>query len=139
MLPVITVCGICRQVHNPPTAEPIILSRRLLEPCDSRSSDVLVGPESIKSCYQFTHDSLQRLRGVSPEMSAGRTGSSKQQLLQWRPYLKQVCVGQGLGGVGGRLFSSHRGACVVEGTPALSVSLSPCFGPPCRISAAAND
>lgn len=83
----------CRQVHNPPTAQPITLTRRALQPCDSSSSgDVLVGPESVKSCYELTQDSLQRLRGVSPAMSTGRTGSSKQQLLDWRPYLKQVCT-----------------------------------------------
>lgn len=88
------------QVHNPPTAQPIVLSRRELQPCSntttsnnsSSNSSVRVGPESVKSCYGLTGDSLQRLRGVSPEMSTGHDCSSKQQLLAWRPYLKQVCV-----------------------------------------------
>lgn len=92
---------ICRQVHNPPTAEPIILSRRVLEPCSISSSnsrtDQPVGIESVKSCYALTQDSIQRLRGVSPQMGAGRACSTKQQLLEWRPYLKQVGHGTLMG------------------------------------------
>lgn len=80
------------QVHNPPTAQPMVLSRKDLQPCDSSSSSsgVPVGPESVKSCYALTADTLRQLRGVSVEMGAGRSCSSKQQLLDWRPYLKQV-------------------------------------------------
>lgn len=93
------VHGMRRQVHNPPTAELIVLSRRELDPCSSSnssagnssgSSGLPLGLESVKSCYALTADSLQRLKGVSAQMGAGRGCSTKQQLLQWRPYLKQV-------------------------------------------------
>jgi hypothetical protein len=84
-------CTARSQVHNPPTADAIVLSRRALQPCNASSGEVLVGPESVKSCYALTQHSVARLRGVSEEMGAGRACSSKQQLLDWRPYLKQVC------------------------------------------------
>jgi hypothetical protein len=81
-----------RQVHNPPTAQPIVLQRLQLEPCSSSGSsgEVLVGPESVKSCYALTQESLVRLRGVSEGMAVTRHCSTKHQLLDWRPYLKQV-------------------------------------------------
>lgn len=98
----LTLCPLCghgmrRQVHNPPTAELIVLSRHELDPCSNSSdgnssgtSGLPLGLESVKSCYALTADSLQRLKGVSAQMGAGRRCSTKQQLLQWRPYLKQV-------------------------------------------------
>jgi hypothetical protein len=49
-----------------------------------------VSPETIKACYQLTPDSLTHVRGVSDDMSCCRGLSSKQQLLDWRPYQKQV-------------------------------------------------
>lgn len=35
-------------------------------------------------------ESLQLVRGVTPAMGAGKTISSRQDLLDWRPYMTQV-------------------------------------------------
>lgn len=51
---------------------------------------VCVPPEAIKHCYQLSPESLAVLRGVSPDMSCGRSISSKEQLVAWRPYQIQV-------------------------------------------------
>lgn len=46
--------------------------------------------EAIKQCYQLTPESLSLVAGVTPDMGAGKQISSRQQLLDWRPYQKQV-------------------------------------------------
>jgi hypothetical protein len=49
-----------------------------------------VPAEAIKACYRLSPTSLKVLRGVTEGMGCGKGISSKQQLLDWRPYRVQV-------------------------------------------------
>jgi hypothetical protein len=49
-----------------------------------------VPAEAIKACYRLSTNSLAVLRGVTAGMGCGKGISSKQQLLDWRPYQVQV-------------------------------------------------
>lgn len=51
---------------------------------------ICVPAEAIKACYRLSHNSLAVLRGVTEGMGSGKGISSKQQLLDWRPYQVQV-------------------------------------------------
>lgn len=97
-------------MFNPPTAVPILLTRQQPlaarapegaaagsagsttsgQQCQQQQQQLLLSPDSIKSCYALTPESLRVLRGVSPEMAAGRACGTRQELLAWRPYLRQV-------------------------------------------------
>ncbi|WIA19887.1 hypothetical protein OEZ85_005787 [Tetradesmus obliquus] len=78
------------QVHNPPTAAPVVLVRECPQLPNPGNPGICVPAEAIKACYRLSHNSLAVLRGVTEGMGSGKGISSKQQLLDWRPYQVQV-------------------------------------------------
>ncbi|KAF8063012.1 ALKBH8 [Scenedesmus sp. PABB004] len=83
------------QVHNPPTAAPVVLARTCprLPPAGAGAGAAgggAVAREAVKACYALTPESLALLRGVSPAMARGRGMAGARELLAWRPYTRQV-------------------------------------------------